>query len=289
MSDIHGDRKNQVSLMSVLPAPQKIEQIALMYSLNKFFRSEKTVLVKGLQIDPYVARLKKVGISSSSSGYHKLNLHLLYRSMHQLNEACNKLWSTIELCYHVKHNKLLCRKFSSGFLGSSTIPTLHYANMSALLSLITLFGVSSWVEKGQKVRYFNIIRTRDEMILQERKQWLTNTFGNAKSGWHNQTLQTYEGLIKNGVGLPTLDLAASRNLLADRTRLHYDILGQTSMNNVYGIDNYFKHLPTVMASINSGLEKIHQIVKPIPNGSDRRFDEIANQIPTLKKLYGQPV
>lgn len=275
--------------MLELPAPQNIEQIALMYSLNKFFRSDKAVLAKGLKIDPYVVKLKSGGISFMSSNYHKLNLHFLYRSMHQLNEACNKLWSTIELFYHVKHDKLLCRKFSPGFLESSTIPTLHYANMSALLSLITLFGVSSWIEKGQKVRYFNIIRTKDLMILRERKQWLISTFGSAKSGWHAQTLQTYEGLIKNGVSLPTLNLTDSKNLLADRTRLHYDILGQTSMADIYGVEEYFKHLPTVMISINAALEKVHQIIKPIPNGCDKRFEEITKQLSTLKKLHSQPI
>jgi hypothetical protein len=272
--------------MELLPEPNNIKQIALMYSLNKFFGSKKEWLVKGLSIDKYIPKLTN-GVQPSSQEYHKLNLYFLYRAMHQANESCNKLWATIETYYHVSHDRCLCKKFDAGFLASSTIPNLHYANLSALISLLSLYGVCSWIQKAQRIRYFNIIRTGQGLFLIERIKWLTNLFGTSKSGWHTQVLQTYEGLRSKAIELPEIDLKGSKELLRERTRLHYEVLGQTSMHEIHGTNIYFKFLPTVVRSINAAIEQLHQVIEPLPNGCDGRFEEIVQRIPALEKLYPQ--
>jgi hypothetical protein len=271
--------------MGPMPEPSNIERIGLMYSLNKFFGSRKEWLVKGLPIDQYIPKLTKGIRDTSSPEYHKLNLYFLYRAMHQANEACNKLWATVETYYHVNHDECLCKRFSSEFLASSTIPNLHYANMSALISLLSLYGVCSWVQKGRKIRYFNIIRTGQGLFLVERVKWLTGIFGNSKTGWHTQVLQTYEGLLGKGLELPNIDLKGSKELLRERTTLHYDVLGQTSMHEIHGTQVYLKFIPIVVSSTNAAIRELHQVIEPLPNGCDGRFAEIAQRIPTLEKLY----
>lgn len=270
----------------ILPEPGSIDKIALMYGLNRYWDDKKEWLVKGLDVSSYIHKLKSDRILFSTPTYHKLNMYFLYRSMHQINEACNKLWSTIELYLHVRSNELFCKSFKKEFLGSSTVPTLHYANMSAIISILTLYGICSWVDKGQKVRYYNIIRTGKQLYLIERTKWLVDTFGTAKSGWHTQILQTYSGLSTKGISLPPIDIEKSKMLLSDRAKMHYDILGQTSMNFTYGFDSFFKNLQTVMNSIEIAIVQLHKILKPLPNGCDSRFKDISKRASELRSLYG---
>jgi hypothetical protein len=57
------------------------------------------------------------------------------------------------------------------------------------------------------------------MFLVERNKYLNEVLGAAKSGWHAQILQTYDGLRKKGVLLPKVDLKSSSSSTGTIRRL----------------------------------------------------------------------
>jgi len=273
-------------MSSLLPEPRTLRNITLMYGLNRLFTSKRNLIGKSFSIDIYLRRLK-IGeiISPRSLAFDRMNMFFLNRSMHQANEACNKLWATVELLYSAKSTNRLCNKFCEQFVPSSAVPTLHYANVSALLSILSLFGVSSIAQRVKRLTFHNVIRTANAIVIVERNKYLNEVFGSVKSGWHAQILQTYDGLRRRGVMLPKIDIKSSSELLRERSKFDYDILGQTSMRGAYGVENYFKPLPTVVTSIDLAIKSIQQIIKPLPNRCDSRFEELVNSILVLKKAY----
>jgi len=271
---------------SMLPQPKTPEEISLMFSLNKLFASKRNLVGKSFSIDSYLDQLKNgKTLHASSLAFDRMNVYFLNRSMHQANEACNKLWTTVELLYSARSEKRLCKKFCEEFVPSSAVPTLHYANVAAILSILSLFGISSTVQRGKKLVFQNIVRTSKGIIMIERNKYLSSLFGSPKSGWHVQVLQTYDGLLKKGIKLPNIDIASSNKLLRERSKFHYDILGQTSMRDAYGVGSYFQFLPTTVASVEFAMNAIHQVQNPIPNGCDMRFEELRKKIPVLKHAY----
>jgi len=271
---------------SILPHPKTLEEISLMFSLNKLFASKRNLVGKSFSIDTYVGQLKNgKTLHASSLAFDRMNVYFLNRSMHQANEACNKLWTTVELLYSAKSDKRLCKKFCEEFVPSSAVPTLHYANVAAILSILSLFGISSTVQRLRKLVFYNIVRTSKGIIMVERNKYLSSLLGSSKIGWHVQVLQTYDGLLKKGIKLPNIDISSSNKLLRERSKFHYDILGQTSMRDAYGVDSYFRFLPTTASSVERAIEAIHQVQNPIPNGCDIRFEELNKKIPVLKHLY----
>jgi hypothetical protein len=273
-----------VDSSSLLPNPRDLEKISLMYGLNKLFTSKKLPDGTGFSLNNAISRLKTGHIVLPSSPmFDEFNLFFLNRSMHQANEACNKLWSTVEIHYNIENNENICKKFSCDFLPSSTVPTLHYANMSALLSILSLFGLSSVVDRKRGMTFYNIVRTKNGVILMERSKYLRSLFGSAKSGWHAQVIQTYDGLMNMGVDLPFIDIGNTKKLQTARAKFHYDILGQTNMKGFPGVQTYFQLLPIVVQSICLSIASIHKIIKPIPNGVDGRFKELNSKINQWKK------
>ena len=242
--------------------------------LNRIFGTSKEWFAKYDYVLPAISYLKNNGIVSKTNGmYDQINLHMLQRSLNQANEACNKLWFSVELLAQIQDNGKKCSSFNENFL-TSAIPTLHYANISAIVSLLSLFGICSWAEKTQSITFYNIIRTSDYIHWKKRSSYLHETFGNASRGWHLQVLQTYFGLMSKGIKLPDIDLVKCKKLLVERNRFDYDILGQTSMKGVYGLEQYRDYLPTVMDSVSSAVEYLQKVILPLPNGCDSRFKEL---------------
>jgi hypothetical protein len=172
--------------VSLLPSPPTLDKIALLYSLNRLFISKESLVGKAIPVEADLANLKAGKIyDTKSHTYNKLNVYMLNRSMHQINEACNKLWSTIELHHNASCGNKLCKKFDADFLPSATVPTLHYANISAIISIVSLFGLSSVVVRGRRMQFYNLIRTTDGIKLIERNKYLQEVFGLSKqAGTH---------------------------------------------------------------------------------------------------------
>jgi len=273
--------------MNLLPQPKKIEKIALMYGLNRFFSSKRNLVGKPFRIDQYISHLMMGGVlKPETAAYDRMNIYFLNRSMHQVNEACNKLWATVELYYGMKTGRKLCRRFNENFLPTSTIPTLHYANISAILSILSLFGLASIAYKKGRLRFYNLVRTADGIILIERNKHLSKIFGTAKRGWHEQILQMYEGLRGKRIELPEIDMEGCKRLMKARLKYHYDILGQTTMRDAYGVERYFDLIPVAIRSVKSAVESLCRIVGSLPNKCDSRFDELLLKLPEVAREYG---
>lgn len=265
-----------VKTKSLLPSPENLDDISLMYGLNKFFASRRSLVGKPFSVDTYLTHMKNGRVYFlDSREYDIINVYFLNRAMHQVNEACNKLWSTLELHHGMKGKGMLCKRFDAAFLPSSTVPTLHYANISALISILSLFGLCSVVDRSsRRMVFYNLVRTIDGMKLIERNRYLREVFGTVKKGWHAQILQTYEGLLKKGTELSDVNIVECKKLQTERSKFHYDILSQTSMSGNLGVHSYFQFLPVVLNSISCSLDNIHQIIKCIPNRCDKRFKEL---------------
>ncbi len=150
---------------SLLPEPRALRNIALMYGLNKFFSSKRNLIGRNFSINAHIDKLRTEKIIDvRSMSFDRMNMHFLNRSMHQANEACNKLWTTVELLHSAKSNKRLCNSFCEEFVPSSAVPTLHYANMASLLSILSLFGVCSIVDRSRSLTFYNLIRTSKGML-----------------------------------------------------------------------------------------------------------------------------
>jgi len=50
---------------------------------------------------------------------------------------------------------------------------------------------------------------------------------------------------------------------------------------------YFQLLPIVARSIEAAIESIHQVIKPIPNGCDSRFEEMKSKKPQVVQDYAK--
>ena len=91
---------------SLFPYPEALEKISLMYGLNKFFASKRNLIGKSFSIASYINRMKNGNVYVLGTVvYDRLNMYFLNRSMHQANEDCNKLWSTLEVYHSVKEEE----------------------------------------------------------------------------------------------------------------------------------------------------------------------------------------
>lgn len=273
-------------MSAILPAPKSVDNITRLYSENKYINSRTTWLLRGLNCEKYIRLLEEgKSIRHGTASYDIFNMYFLFRSLNQVNEACNKLWGTMEIYQLLGNKRPSYKGFSSDFLSSTTLPTLHYANMSALVSILALFGVCSYVKRGQKLRFYNLVRAADEIVLQERTSYLVQIAGRAEVGWHRQVLQMYDVLTRLGIGLPPIRLSESRKLMDARNRVQYDILAQTSMTGTYGTELYFSFLPFVIGNIRVAISVATDVVGSLPNNADDRFTHLEKKAPDLIAMY----
>jgi len=275
--------------VDVFPYPKKSDDVYKY--LTDIFNEHKSKSWKGKQLDiqQLIKDNKDVLITPDNELYVLLNFHLIYRSSNQINEACNKLWATTELYYHLKDGgPKLCNDFNSGFLPSSTVGTLYYAAISSLIGILSIFGVGSIVYKqneGKKLKFLNLVRTSKGFIIEPRVQYLDSVFGTHKSGWHDQIIQMYTGFTKKGLELPFINIDEIYSLKSSRSYYDYDILSQTTMNGAFGESKYFKHLPSVVNIMETSIDCLKMIVNPIGNKCDIRFNSLKKSLQELSNYY----
>lgn len=199
-----------------------------------------------------------------------------------MNEACNKIWTTCEMNFHLSsHGRedWLCRVFSSGFSPSSTIPTLYYADISSMISILSFFGVGSFrIREGKKTKSYDLVRTAEGFRIVERQEHVKTLIGRGIRGWHEQVAHLYEGLSENGIHLPRTNMRNFRSLKADREDFHYGLLTKTTMEGAYGEKRFFIHLPHVIFVTRIALALLRELRKPLLNGCDTRFKRL---VPTI--------
>ena len=293
------DRSMGIYLRSTLyfdvrkvPWPRTLEEIRRLMQPSVSGDLEQHWQAKKTSPRWVVAYVKKVGVvGRSDENYELLNRYLFFRACQQANEACNKLWAVCELYHHIcqvaegKHESL-APEFSSHFLPSSTVPTLYYGEVAAMISILSSYGLGSLSmrESGKTPEYYNLVRTEDGFRIFERHAYIRDVLGATPRGWHEQVLTMYELLPSQGLTLRTLDLGGIKKLQTDRTVFDYDILGKTTMDGAYGENRFLVHLPHAVETAEKAIEVLTYLRgEPLHNKCDIRFDALKARIPRLMK------
>lgn len=216
--------------------------------------------------------------------YEVLNQHLYLRACNQVNEACNKLWAACELYSHLREDEtsLLSKEFNSGFLPTSTIPTLYYAEVSSMISILHFFGVGSF--KVGRREFLDLVRASKGFKIQKRSDHVKALTDQKGDGWHSQVILLYAGLLKAGVGLPKVEMENVQKLKEDRMMCDYGLIGQTTMAGVFGERRFFAHLPDVLFLTSEALCNLLRL-RHIENACDKRFLSLLPGIPGLGDRY----
>ena len=220
-----------------------------------------------------------------------LDAYSFHRACNQANEACNKLWATIELVYAVspsmwrKSYEPMGKYFENEFLLGSLVPALYYSQLSAIVSCLSSFGCVSIRDETSNISY-NIVRTQRGWRIYERKKYIKDTFGlNPQPSWHIQVAQLLKGFEANILDFPKIDYSGTDGLRRKRNITHYDILSRVSASRVTGINQYFKYLPLCTNTINSALSTIKKISWLPSYSGARRFRELHSNLPRLYEAY----
>ena len=228
-------------------------------------------------------------VEPSEDLYEEINQHLYFRACNQVNEACNKIWTTCELyhqLYEQPRSAWLGEDFHRGFLPSSTIPVLYYADISSMVSLLHFFGIGSYrVKEKRGIVNYDLVRTANGFRLVNRKEHVRSLTGKTAGGWHDEVTNLYEGLLSNGIKLPRIGMDNFRALKQDRMDLDYGLLSQTTMAGAFGEKRFFGHLPHVIFVTRKALFNLQKIGKPLPNNCDVRFKNLISTIPSLGSRY----
>jgi hypothetical protein len=265
--------------MSELPYPRTQPEIARMLRVvdkrllqcsERFIRQQVRKPIEGM-LD------KKDVIENKTAPADWLNVYSIYCANQQLSEACNKLWASIELASVTservwkKSYMPVGELFSDTFCMGTLIPTLYYAEISSIVSILSSFGCVPIMMNG---RSHYLLRTKKGWSIANRGKYLKNVLGIDTHSWHDRILATYEGFVQRGVRLPNIPMDRVRSLRNLRNAMHYQILGDLKMWRMFkSVQSYQKHLPISIHMVRVAMKNL-AAVKCITTGSDKRFENL---------------
>jgi len=284
MKTVHAEEKK----MSQLPFPEKQDQIKkLLEPIDNRLLSCSEKFIR-LQVRKPIDRLLSGRIpffDSMKPQYEWFNIYSVYSANQQLNEACNKLWATVELANVTsaevwkKNYFPIGENFSRTFLLGTLIPTLHYSQLSAVISILSIFGCIPVIVNKKP---FFLIRTKSGWGLFYRPTYIRDELGISSHGWHEQIIRTYDELGRRGIRLPSLNIKKILALKDLRNSMHYEILGDLRMSRAFKSRKaYSKYLQSVISTIDVAVENLSK-VKKITSGCDARLENLKNNFKKLQ-------
>lgn len=265
--------------MNALPFPQTREEIHnLLSNIDDKMLNCTQDFIK-LQVKKPINEMvsKKVIFNLNSSQAKWFNIYSVFNANQQVNEACNKIWAGMELMHATderiwkKQYTPLGDKFNGSFVLGTAIPALYYAQLSAIVSLLSIYGCVP-IMVNQK-RYY-LVRTINGWELFSRGDYAQNQLGISTKSWHEVILKTFQAFKKNGIKLPAIDIDKTFDLKKLRNEMHYEILGDLRMWRAYTKrKSFFKIVPLVMETIDTSIKTI-QYIKKITTGCDERFEDL---------------
>jgi len=240
--------------MRTLPFPDNSEELRVLVDELKSYDGGSFSNRFGQSTVQRRRRLKSDVISITNEktiGFSKKDAVLftaysLHRSSNQLNEACNKLWATMELAYALspeirnEHFECLGNEFDTRFILGTIIPSLYYSLISTMVSMLSLFGC---VSLNKNDTYYNLTRIgKFNWLIYRRADYIKEKLGYSEktSKWHLQIFRMYHGFKEKGIKLPEIDYPNGLTLKEKRDAVHYSVLGDVSVKDVAGMDVYFK-------------------------------------------------
>jgi len=262
--------------MSLLPwptNPDEIHEILTGIDVNLLKSSEKFIRQQLSRPINHLISHQAAFYDSDTSESFWLNVLSLFNANQQLNEACNKMWASVELA-NVTRGAVWKKKympigsdFGRIFVSGTLIPTLYYAQISAMISILSSFGCIPILEHGTP---FYLVRTREGWKAFIRRNYIKTVFGKRISGWHDQVIETYFSLISKGVSLPKLSKSKMNVLKEVRNEVHYGVLGDLKMwRIVQRHDAYAKFVPLVDKTIVASMDILNHIKEVTTNCDDR--------------------
>ncbi|MEM3798285.1 MAG: hypothetical protein QXY74_07640 [Candidatus Bathyarchaeia archaeon] len=192
-----------------------------------------------------------------------LNAYSIYSANQQLSEACNKLWTTVELSNMTsrqiwkKSYLPIGEQFSGIFSLGTLIPTLYYAEISSIVSILSSFGCVP-ILLGRIPFY--LLRTDGGWTIVKRSEYVRSTLQIRVLSWHDCIIGTYVGLSTKGTKLPRIPLSKVKRLRKLRNEMHYQILGDLRMWRIYKTTGaYQKHLPIAIEIVKAAINNLAEI------------------------------
>lgn len=267
--------------MSTLPWPETKEQIqTLLEDVDERLLNCTEDFIR-LQVKKPVSKLltKNSTCKLNSPQSKWFNIYSVFNANQQLNEACNKLWAGIEIMHMTdqdiwkKSYEPIGKKFHGSFVLGTAIPALYYAQLSAIVSVLSIYGCVP-IMINQK-RYY-LIRTKNGWQLFSRGEYAQNHLGISTSSWHEVILNTFKAFKNKGIKLPDIDLEKTFTLKKLRNEMHYEILGDLRMWRAYTKRNsFFKTTPLVLDTLDKSIQTLRYI-KKITTNCDERFEDLKN-------------
>jgi hypothetical protein len=269
--------------------PLTIAQVILQYEAAKIGPSK------------YRSHVDIAGFSGQSmqvSGFTKeqqndLTLASMRLANNQINEACNKLYATIELAYAVRTRTfpgpsgVSSDSFSGEFVLGALVPVLYYSQVAALLSLLASFGMVLVHDKrSRRERQFDQTlqsqhwgEERESLIMRKRSDWnvLSRSTVGGNVGWHQQLLNVGSRFFATVADAAGFDFNLLKELKKQRELVDYGILAEISMGEVVGFQRYLKFLPRAHKNIAFCINLIKQ-VSGITNHCDIRMQKLEGSI-----------
>ncbi len=276
--------------MSLLPWPSSSNEIrsvldnvdnSLLRSSEKFVRRQSSKAIDLLTSHTSAC------YSPKQPQYFWLNVLALFSANQQLNEACNKMWATAELA-NITRVSVWRRKydpvgpgFGGIFVSSTLIPTLYYAQISAMISLLASFGCLPILSRGVP---FYLVRTQEGWKAYNRRVYVASVCGRKINGWHEQIIETYFSLTTRNISLPRLPQRDVAKLKELRNEMHYNILGDLKMWRTPARRGMIaKLVPVVDNTIVSAICVLRSI-KSVSTGCDERYSSLRESMKKRLKL-----
>jgi len=276
--------------MSLLPWPanpadihktlKEIDEHLLLGS-EKFIRQQIAKPVNYLVSNPSAC----CDLSSQESFW--LNVYSIFNANQQLNEACNKMWAAAELA-NITRDAIWKKKyvpigpeFGGIFMTGTLIPTLYYAQISAMISILSSFGCIPILVRGTP---FYFVRTKSGWRAIIRRHYIKTVFSKKIKGWHEQIIATYFGLIYRKVALPKLPAKKIAKLKDMRNEVHYNVLGDLKMWRVPKRHQaYGEFVPVVDRTIVASIAILNEI-KKVTTKCDQRYATLRQALQSQLKL-----
>jgi hypothetical protein len=276
--------------MSLLPWPPDPEHIRtaledvddnLLKSTEQFVRQQSSVTVD------HLASHAAACCTQVKPQYYWLNVLSLFNANQQLNEACNKMWAAVELANITRpsvwkrHYSPVGPEFGRVYVSSTLIPNLYYAQISAMISVLSAFGCVPVIVSRTP---FYLIRTHEGWKALNRRAYVRSICGRKVSGWHEQIIETYFAFGTRGIRLPKISKGHMTKLKDLRNEMHYSILGDLKMWRTPRKRNMFaKFTPLVDNTIIDAIGVLRAI-KKVSTGCDERYSNLRETMKHQMKL-----
>ncbi|MGI0091104.1 MAG: hypothetical protein ACREBS_05300, partial [Nitrososphaerales archaeon] len=263
-----------------LPAPRELHEIhSLLDSIddNLFNGSEGFIRQQATKALNSLIMQKVSSYDKEDSEFFWLNVLSVFNANQQINEACNKMWATAELS-NVGRGSVwkhgyspIGKEFSTLFLSGTLIPTLYYSQVSAMISSLSIFGCVPILVNGTP---YYLVRTVEGWKSFVRRNFIKEILGKKVTGWHEQIIETYFGLIMEKIRLPKVSQSKLMRLKKLRNEMHYNVLGDIKMWRVIARrEEYQNFVPFVDKTICGSIELLQTVTK-VTNGCDNRYSKL---------------